>query len=286
MDNIYYRNNQNSKISFNKDSLYIDCDNCFALCCVALYFSASEGFPKDKHAGEPCPNLQSDFRCKVHSHLIKKGYKGCCAFDCFGAGPKVSQHTFGGVNWKTHPESAKLMFDAFLVMRQLHELLWYLTVNIQPEQPIYEELSIMLDKTLQLTYLNPDSLVKLDVAAHREKVNAVLLKISELVRAQASLGKNQNKKPIRKSKNYIAANLKGYSLVGSNLRGACFIAADLRDVDFSGADLIGSDFRDANICGADLSGSIFLTQAQLNVSKGDFATKLPSTLSRPIHWTK
>jgi len=46
--------------------LKINCKKCFGLCCVALYFSASEGFPTDKDVGKPFINLQSDFTCSVH----------------------------------------------------------------------------------------------------------------------------------------------------------------------------------------------------------------------------
>ncbi|NEC86250.1 pentapeptide repeat-containing protein [Streptomyces sp. SID12501] len=49
--------------------------------------------------------------------------------------------------------------------------------------------------------------------------------------------------------------------------------------DRRGTDLIGADLRDAN-----LTGSIFLTQPQLDAAKGDISTKLPSALSRPTHW--
>ena len=56
--------------------LRVDCKKCFGLCCVALYFSASEGFPVNKDAGKPCLNLQSDFNCFVHKDLKEKGLKG------------------------------------------------------------------------------------------------------------------------------------------------------------------------------------------------------------------
>ncbi|MEQ8198385.1 MAG: pentapeptide repeat-containing protein, partial [Clostridiaceae bacterium] len=52
----------------NKE-LKADCRKCFGLCCIALYFSASEGFPTNKDAGKPCINLQSDFTCSVHKNL-------------------------------------------------------------------------------------------------------------------------------------------------------------------------------------------------------------------------
>lgn len=65
------------------------------------------------------------------------------------------------------------------------------------------------------------------------------------------------------------------------MRGACLIAADLRGTDLSGADFIGADLRDADIRGTELTKSIFLTQAQLNVAKGDSSTKIPSSLTHP-----
>ncbi|MDA8227700.1 MAG: hypothetical protein M0T74_08345 [Desulfitobacterium hafniense] len=46
----------------------------------------------------------------------------------------------------------------------------------------------MLDETEQLTHLSPDSLMELDVAKHREKVNMLLLKTSEFVRAEVRKG--------------------------------------------------------------------------------------------------
>ncbi len=87
---------------FDKE-LRVDCKKCFGLCCIALYFSASEGFPTNKDAGKPCINLQSDFTCSVHQNLRKKGLKGCTAYDCFGAGQKVSQITYEGHSWSEIP---------------------------------------------------------------------------------------------------------------------------------------------------------------------------------------
>lgn len=228
-----------TKLDKNRSNLRVDCVNCFGLCCVALYFSASEGFPIDKEAGQPCINLQADFSCCVHKSLIEQGLKGCTAFDCFGAGQKVAQVTFGGHDWRQVPGSAQQMFEVFLIMRQLHEMLWYLTeaLTLQPTRPIHGELSSLLDETEGLTHLSPDALLKLDVAAHRAVVNALLLQTSELVRAEAGHGKN--------------ANSGRQKTIGR---------------------------------GADLTGSIFLTQAQINVAKGDAKTKLPPSLTRPTHW--
>ncbi len=269
--------------------LRADCENCFGFCCIALYFSASEGFPIDKDAGQPCLNLQPDFRCCVYKSLRERGLKGCIAFDCFGAGQKVAQVSFGGHDWRKAPESAQQMFEVFLIMRQLHELLWYLTeaLTLQPALPIHDVLRSMQGETERLTNLSPDSLMKLDVAVHRADVNTLLLKTSELVRAEArprQKAHSGRKKAFGRGVDLIAADLRRIDLRGANLRGAYLIAADLRGTDLSGTDFIGADFRDADLTGADLSKSIFLTQAQLNVAKGDSSTKLPSSLIRPTHW--
>lgn len=269
--------------------LRADCEKCFGLCCVALYFSVSEGFPTDKDAGQPCSNLQPDFRCSIHQSLRERGLKGCMAFDCFGAGQKVCQGSFGGRDWQEAPESSEQMFRVFLLMRQLHELLWYLTeaLTLQPARSIRGELATMLDETERLTQLSPDSLVKLDVAVHRAKVNTLLLKTSELVRAEVRQGQTTplgHRKKLGRKLDLIGADLRNTDMRGANLRGACLIAADLRGVDLSGADLIGADLRDADLRGANLTNSIFVTQAQINTTKGDGGTGLPLALSRPAHW--
>ncbi|MGH4121459.1 MAG: pentapeptide repeat-containing protein [Clostridium sp.] len=272
-------------------NLRVDCGKCFGLCCVALYFSASEGFPTNKEAGKPCLNLQLDFSCSAHKNLRKQGLKGCTAYDCFGAGQKVAQVTYGGHDWRQVPESAKQMFEVFLIMRQLHEMLWYLTeaLTLQPSGSIQNELSSILNETERLTHLSADVLIELDVTAHRSSVNALLLHISELVRIKARGGQKTTSR--RKNANaggldFIGKDLRKTNLRGADLRGACLIAADLRGVDLSGADLIGADMRDTDISGTNLMNSIFITQSQINTAKGDSNTKLPTALVRPVYWSK
>jgi len=270
-------------------NLSADCESCFGLCCVALYFSASEGFPIDKNAGQPCLNLQPDFHCCIHKSLREQGLKGCIAFDCFGAGQKVAQVSFGGHDWRKVPDVAKKMFEVFLIMRQIHELLWYLTdaLTLEPARPIHGALRSMLDETERLTHLSPEFLLELDVAVHRTHVNTLLLKTSELVRAQARCGQKPHlgrQKTFRRGANLIAADLRRMDLRGANLRGACLIAADLRGTDLSGTDFIGADFRDSDVRRADFTKSLFLTQAQMNVAKGDSSTRLPLSLTHPKHW--
>jgi uncharacterized protein YjbI with pentapeptide repeats len=273
----------------SRPNLQVDCEKCFGFCCVALYFSASEGFPADKDAGKPCINLQPDFRCAVHNSLRELGLKGCTSYDCLGAGQQVAQVTYNGQDWRQVPETAKQMNEVFLIMKQIYEMLWYLTeaLTLQPALCIKGELTSMLNETIQLTFLSADALIALDVTAHRAKVNLLITQVSELVRTKFRNTKgtpSKHQKILGRGLDLIGADLRKTNLRGENLRGAYLIAADLRGVDLSGADLIGADLRDADLRGANLIDSIFVTQAQINTAKGDIYTKLPKALSRPKYW--
>ncbi|HEY2764526.1 MAG TPA: pentapeptide repeat-containing protein [Pseudonocardiaceae bacterium] len=258
-----------------------DCASCFGLCCVVPAFSASADFAIDKDAGHACPNLQADFRCGIHRQLRRQGFPGCAVYDCFGAGQKVSRVTFGGQDWRRVPRTAEQMFTVFPVMRQLHELLWYLTeaLTLPRARPVHHELSLALDETERLTHSCPEVLLGLDVTAHRRDVNVLLTRASELVRAGI-----RGRKADRRGADLVGADLKGADLRGVDFRGAYLIGADLRGADLRLADLIGADCRAADLSGADLTESVFLTQSQLTAAKGDTATKLPPSFTRPAHW--
>ncbi|PKM93509.1 MAG: hypothetical protein CVU84_15125 [Firmicutes bacterium HGW-Firmicutes-1] len=273
------------------ENLRVDCKKCFGFCCVVLYFSASDGFPTNKDAGKPCINLQHDFTCAIHKNLWKNGLKGCTGYDCFGAGQKVAQVTYGGYDWRQVSESAKQMFEVFLIMRQLHEMIWYLSeaLTLQATQVIHVDLSYMADQIKGLTYLSAESLIALNIAMHRDKVNPLLLRTSELVRTKAENQKTtllKHQKPIVRRMDFIGKDLRKTNLRGADLRGTLLIAANLSGADLSYADFIGADLRDADLRGANLADSIFLTQAQMNTAKGDSNTKLPMTLVRPAYWDK
>ncbi len=265
------------------------CEKCFGLCCVALYFSKQDGFPTDKSAGTPCPNLEADFRCTIHEKLGALGLKGCIAYECFGAGQQVSQVTFAGQHWRLKSVSADLMFAVFLIMQQLHEMCWYLSeaLSFQVAPPICEDIRKALYETERITQLSPHALREFNLSAHRTKIKVLLRNTSKLVRSEIS---RTNKVTFKADKerqvteDFFGRDLRKKDLRCADLRGACLIAANLEGVDLSGTDFIGADFRDANVRGANLSQSIFLTQAQINVAKGNSATKLPLSLFRPKHW--
>lgn len=243
-----------------RTDLQADCGSCVGLCCVVLTFAKSADFAIDKPAGEPCPNLSDDHRCTIHSQLRTKGFSGCTVYDCFGAGQELS---------KRGPE----MFAALPILRQLHELLWYLTealeynANAQPAIDRIERVS------------RTPNLADVDVAVERAAVNEILLETSRTVRGK------QPKKKERRGADLIGARLHKADLSKANLRGAYLIGADLSQANLRQADLIGADLRDTDLSGADLTGALFLTQPQLNAAHGDRTTQLPKTLTRPSHWT-
>ncbi|QUH26201.1 pentapeptide repeat-containing protein [Serpentinicella alkaliphila] len=181
------------------------------------------------------------------------------------------------------------MFEVFLKIRQLQELLWYLTEVLMHKSTsqIHIIACSLIREAEDVTYLDPHLLIEFDIVGLRSKVNDILVKASELIRAEV-IDKikiqTKHKKTMGKKIDFIGAKLRNSNFNGANLRGAFLIAADLRNTDFSYADLIGADFRDADVRGANLSKSIFLTQAQVNCSKGDKSTKIPELLIRPKHW--
>jgi uncharacterized protein YjbI with pentapeptide repeats len=259
--------------------LVADCSSCFGLCCVALAFEKSADFPIDKAPGEPCVNLQTDFACGIHASLREEGFRGSAVYDCFGAGQQVAQVTFGGVSWRDNPGTSTSMFATLPVMRQLHEMLWYLAeaLTLAAAEPVHLELEKAYAATEDLARTTASVLATLDLAAHRSEVDPLLKRTSELVRAA-------HRGPERRGADLMGAKLGKADLRGANLRGALLIAADLRGADLRRADLIGADLRDADLRGADLTGSLFLTQVQVNAAQGDERTKIPSVLARPAHW--
>jgi uncharacterized protein YjbI with pentapeptide repeats len=260
--------------------LRADCGDCFGLCCVAPAFTASTDFAISKPAGHACPNLRTDFRCGIHTELRERGFAGCTVFDCLGAGQKISQVTFGGRDWRTAPELTRPMVAVFPVMRGLHELLWYLTeaARLPDAAPIRDDLATALADTERLTLGTAAELLAVDVPAHRDRVNVLLLRASELARARFVSAEHRGA-------DLIGAKLAGADLRGANLRGAYLIGSDLRGADLRSADLIGADLRGADLSGADLSDSLYVTRAQLDAAKGDLNTRLPAALARPGHWS-
>jgi uncharacterized protein YjbI with pentapeptide repeats len=287
--------------------LSADCARCAGLCCVAPAFTASSEFAISKAAGTACPNLQSDYRCGIHDQLRPLGFAGCTTFDCFGAGQQVIQVTFGGRTWRDHPDLAQAQFGSFAVMRQLHEMRWHVTQALalirdlaepgaagpgtaepsaagpgtaEPGTAAVTAGLTQAGQTLRThAEAGPEALATLDVDPLWASVTAVLRQASQLIRGDVPKGRD------RSGADLMGRHLAGVDLRRASLRGAYLIGTNLAGADLRRADLAGADLRGAQLAGADLSTSLFVTQAQLDVARGDARTKLPPGLRRPGHWT-
>ncbi len=106
--------------------LKADCSACVALCCVIPPFDAEQGFGFDKAAETPCQHLCADHRCGIHDALIPRGFEGCVAFDCLGAGQRLTAlavERFGSADWRARPDVARWLFEAYPRFRQVQEWL-------------------------------------------------------------------------------------------------------------------------------------------------------------------
>lgn len=259
--------------------LRADCSRCIALCCVALPFERSADFAIDKPAGTPCLHLRADFACSIHQRLRSSGFTGCAAYECFGAGQRITQETFAGRDWRAEPELAAPMFAAFATMRHLHELLWYLreALGRAAARPLHGELRAAQGIVEQAAAGDAAAISRVDVAALREQFAPLLRRASALVRGPGASDHS--------GADLAGADLRALDLRGADLRNARLIAADLRGCDLARADLLGADLRAADVRGADLSTSLYLTRPQLTAANGDAVTRLPDRLDRPRHWS-
>ncbi|WP_082485160.1 pentapeptide repeat-containing protein [Rathayibacter sp. Leaf296] len=265
-----------------REDLGADCANCFGLCCVALAFSRSSDFPVDKPAGDPCTNLDSEDACTIHRRLRPEGFVGCTVFDCFGAGQKVSTHTFGGVSWRSDAAVRERMFAVFPLVRRLHELLWYLDVALEVDAADGDAVRRRFEAVHALTLASPEEILAADVDAEFAASRPLLIAASAAARAGVGTGSDRRLVP---GADLLGADLREADLRGADLRGALLIAADLRRTDLHRCDVLGVDLRDADVSGADLSGALYLTQAQVSSTRGDASTVLPPHFERPSHWS-
>ena len=303
-------------------NLAADCAACVGLCCVAPALTASADFALTKPAGRACVHLGADSRCEIHSSLRSRGFPGCVAYDCFGAG----QRTVALLGPVRSPRTLR----AYEVLHQLHELLFYVSDALA--RPAAAPLHASLDRQRSvITGLHPDSLATTDPASHRAAVAPLLRQASALVRAadpghgpepsrehsrkrdpgrspgldsQPGLGSrpdvgsrpgpSSGSRPgpsssSRPGPDHRGADLAGRDLSDADLRRAdlstaYLIGASLRGADLSTADFLGADLRGADLADADLTDALYLTRTQIGGAHGNATTLLPTGLPHPAHW--
>ena len=179
-----------------------------------------------------------------HDRLRESGFPGCTVLDCFGAGQQGTRTTFGGRTWRESRELASAQFAVLPVVRQLHEVLWYLTeaARLPAAAPLRLEVSGLRERTQQLAAGSAEELGTLDVGAFRGGAGELLHRVSELVRAGVP-GRGRD----RRGADLMGQDLRRARLRGATLRGAYLIGADLGGADLSGTDLLGADVRAADL---------------------------------------
>jgi len=263
-----------------RGDLRADCGQCFALCCVAPAFVRSSDFANDKPAGVACLHLAPDHRCSIHSRLRAEGFAGCTAYDCFGAGQRLAQQTFGGRDWRTHPELAGPMMAALTVLRGLHELLWYLQEarSLPSSTPLAAQLGSAAGRVEKAAASPAHRILDVEIDALRADAAPLLREASRLARADLE-------GPDLSDQDLAGHDLHDADLRGACLRGSSLLGSDLHDADLRRADLLGADLRGADLRGARLREALYLTQTQVGGARGDRRTSIPVDLRRPSHWT-
>jgi len=159
--------------------LKADCSACAALCCVIPPFDAVQGFGFDKAAETPCHHLCADHRCGIHTELMDRGFAGCVAFDCLGAGQKLTAQAverFGSADWRARPEVARWLFAAYPRMREVQE--WLARLSLAAAVSGLGELQTLADELEVESPCWPDWSVA-EQGAWQARVRAALAPLAE-----------------------------------------------------------------------------------------------------------
>ena len=155
-----------------------DCGRCAGVCCVAPSFEASDDFALDKAAGERCPNLTTDHRCRIHDELRVRGFSGCAIYVCYGAGQRATRAF-------PDDDAAPLRNEAFLVLRVACELLWLATEATALCPPGNSELVLELEGRIQaldrIVNMTGAALLDVDLTSHERAVRALLLRVGTAI---------------------------------------------------------------------------------------------------------
>jgi hypothetical protein len=157
--------------------LVADCGNCVAICCVATSFDASREFAIDKPAGLRCPHVSRSFRCTIHREREALGFSGCIAYDCYGAGQKVTRA------FAARPGADGERGEAFLALREIHELLWLLTeaekLCPEPSSTLRNAIAREIETLDRIAARPMEELGRTDVSFRRRAATSLLRRVGD-----------------------------------------------------------------------------------------------------------
>jgi hypothetical protein len=162
-----------------------DCARCAALCCVATSFQASDDFAFDKDAGVPCPHLTPEHRCGIHDQLLERGFRGCAVYGCHGAGQRATSELDDA------DDAGARRNEAFLRLRVVHELLWYLTEAAKLCPASHGNVSAEIAREVEAldAIASGPLLYEADLDARRAAAHALLRRVGDAVGGRAVLGR-------------------------------------------------------------------------------------------------
>lgn len=272
-------------------SYVADCARCVGLCCVALPYARSADFPESKVADVPCRHLgtpASPVACAIHDRLGARGWRGCVAFHCAGAGPHVVHTTYGGRSWRDEtgdapaeesrdrargdavPPLATEQFAAFRVLVGVFEVGAYVAEARALAAPggaaadpgLSDELAAVAVRVEAVAARPGRELRPTDPAELRALAGPLLRRTAGAVRSHVTAARPASRLARQLSRRAPGADLAGRDLRGADLRGAdltgaLLLGADLSGADLAGATLLGADLRGARLRGPELRAAIF-----------------------------
>jgi len=174
-----------------RPDLVADCGRCEALCCVATSFEASPDFAFDKPAGVPCVYISRTHGCAIHDERAARGFGGCAAYDCHGAGPAVTRAFTREMAEAATAGRAAERNAAFLVVREVFGWLFLLTEAAKLCPPSEEALLRELVDTIRdldgLASTAGRAIREEDVQARGEPVRELLLRVGRALGGRRGL---------------------------------------------------------------------------------------------------
>jgi hypothetical protein len=129
-------------------------------------FYAVQGFAFDKPAHSACRYLTLENRCGIHTERAYRGFSGCLAFDCYGAGQRVTQELFKGTSWRTSGkalvEKLSLAYTSLLALHRLMAMLVLAEETVAP--PLKNQLRLKREQLNDLCRSEEALRGSLDVA--------------------------------------------------------------------------------------------------------------------------
>ena len=203
--------------------------DCAGLCCVAPAFAASADFAIDKPAGVAVPEPAGRLPLRHPRRAPRPRLPRLRGVRLLRRRPAAHPgHLRRAQSGGRTRQLAAAQFAVLPVMRQLHEILWYLAeaAALPAAAPLHAEVGRAAGAhRASSPPAPPTSSPRSTSARYRREVGELLGRVSERVRPAVRA------RPDRRGADLMGRDLRGRELRGASLRGAYLIGADLRGVD-------------------------------------------------------